>query len=276
MEHAGIQLVSYGNAEKHFFGEEYEKLYARDIEKLANCNGKNMEQEVVHIGDMIANFIFEVEFEEGMSEKEFYENVENFSLKIGEKIIWEISGNYFWRNCCIKRQKILGERRKWFLVVKMKELMLGDSITSNFNLIALKNFPLIVSLQLRKNAEIIFYVDYLFYWDNVRRKLCEKYYNFQMIIPKIIREEIKDGKIILPTVNKLFANCFWIQLPKSFADVTINGEPIIQDHYGEGLYWVEWKDGYVDGIMSIPLEGVVTIFFDELRDAGISDGLISI
>jgi len=235
-----------------------------------------MEQEVVHIGDMIANFIFEVEFEEGISEKEFYENVENFSLKIGEKIIWEISGNYFWRNCCIKRQKILGERKKWFLVVKMKELMLGDSITSNFNLIALKNFPLIVSLKLKINAEIIFYVDYLFYGDYVRRKLCEKYYNFQMIIPKIIKEEIKDGKIILPNVSNLFANSFWIQLPQSFVDITINGEPIIQDNYGEGLYCVEWKDGYAGGVVSIPLEGVVTIFFDELRDAGISDGLISI
>jgi len=276
MENAGIQLVAYGNAEKYFFGEECDELDVRSIIKLANCNGKKMSQEVDKIGDMIPNFIFEVEFEGGMGEKEFYGNIESFKLRIGHEKIWEISGEYFWRNCCIKRQKILGERKKWFLVVKMKELMLGDSITSNFNLIALKNFPLIVSLKLKINAEINFYVDYLFYGDNVRRKLCEDNYNFQIIIPKIIKEEIKDGKIILPDVSNLFANSFWIQLPQSFVDITINGEQVIQDHYGEGLYWVEWKDGYAYGIMNIPLEGVVTIFFDERRDAGISKGFFGL
>jgi len=276
MENVGIQLVAYGNAEKHFFGEECDKLDARNIIKLANCNGKKIEQEVDYAGEMIANFIFEVEFEGGMGEKEFYGNVESFKLRIGEQKIWEISGEYFWRNCCIKRQKIVGERKKWFLVVKMKEMILGDGIKSNLNLIGLKDYAIIVSLQLRTNAEINFYVDYLFYGNNVRRKLIENDYNFQMIIPKIIKEEIKDGKIILPNVSNLFANSFWIQLPKSFADITINGEQVIQDHYGEGLYWVEWKDGYADGVMDIPLEGVVTIFFDEIRDAGITYGFFDL
>ena len=272
MEGAGIQLVAHGTIENKFFGEDCSNLDARNIIKLVNCYGKKMEHEINRIGDMISNFVFELEFEEEMSEKQFYENVENFTLKIGEQKIWEISGNYFWRNCCIKQHKISEMRKKWFLVVKMKELILGDFISSNFNLIACILYPVTVSLQLKKNAEIEFYVDYLFYTMELRKKIWKENQNLQIIIPKIITKEIKNGKIILPSVKNLFANCFWIKLPQPFANITINGEPFIQDHFGDGLYWVQWKDEYANKEMHIPLEGTITLFFDEVKKSSIING----
>ena len=77
-------------------------------------------------------------------------------------------------------------------------------------------------------------------------------------------------------VFNLFSNCFWIQFPETFPVFKIEGYSVIYDHYGDGLYMVEWNDDYVGKDMEIILEGEVILFFDELFSMKYEDGMLEL
>lgn len=264
-----MQLCNSGMIEHKIFGDRTAYFDSRDMQEVYSIKGNNMQYTVQRIGDTIANFIFEMDFPEEMNEENFYKSIKSFQLKIGNIPIWNIAGEYFWRNVCIKREHIAGERKKWFLTIKMKELILNEM--RKFNLIALKNYDATISLELKQEVKMRLFVDYFFYKLGFREKLWKGEEKFQILQPKVVKQEIQDEVVILPKMGKLFADCFWIKFPQNFVDVKINGEPFIQDHYGNGLYWVQWKPEYSDGIMYIPCKGEVIMYFDKIKNAEIKE-----